>query len=115
MEDKKGKVGPFFYISNKIHSDSVVWDRAEKYGNFKTWGSHFAFWDVLSDTNWEFRELDYNHFPRGRVTYNFKERIYYIYLNPTLNQDKILEKVIEAFDLSGLNYVVDDKDEHYQS
>lgn len=115
MEDKKGKVGPFFYIASKIISDSVNWDQAEKYGDFKTWGSHYNFWDVLSDANWEFRELDYNYFPRGRVTYNFVQDKYYIYLNPKLNKEKILAKIIKEYDLSGLNYVVDDKDEHYQS
>lgn len=113
--DKKGKVGPFFYIANKIYSDSVNWDKAEDYGDFKTWGSHYGFWDALSRTNWEFQELDYNYFPRGRVTYNFVKDIYYIYLNPKLKSKTILPKIIEEFDLNGLNYVVDDKDEHYQS
>ena len=113
--DKKGKVGPFFYIANKIYSDSVIWSQAEDYGDFKTWGSHYYFWDTICKSNWDFKELEYNHFPRGRVTYNFIKELYYIYLNPRLNKDSIIKKIIEEFDLSGLNFIVDKKDEHYQS
>ena len=99
----------------KILNDAVIYDEAEIYGEFKTWGSHYNFWDSLCKTNFDFGELDYNYFPRGRVTYNFVKDVFYIYLNPKLNKKAILQKIIQEFNLNGLNYVVDDKDEHYQS
>lgn len=55
---KKGKVGPFFYIAGKILNDAVICTEAENYGEFKTWGSHYNFWDSLCKTNFDFGELD---------------------------------------------------------
>ena len=40
--------------------------------------------------------------------------MYYIYLNSSLNTENIIKKIIKEFQLEGLNYVVDDTDEHYQ-
>jgi len=114
MKNKKGKVGAFFYINENIYSDSVKIDEAELYGNFKTWGSHYEFWDVLSENNEKLKYLDYNYYPRGRVTYNYIKDEYYIYLNSKLNNQAILEKISEEFNLSDKNYIIDDKDEHYQ-
>lgn len=115
MHDKKGKVGPFYYIKKRIYSDAVVNDQAETYDKFKTWGSHYDYWDKLCRSNWAFQELDYNYFPRGRVAYDYVKNLYYIYLNPKLNNLETLQKIIDEFDLDGLNYIVDDSDEHYQS
>ena len=115
MEGQKGKVGPFFYIRGKVYSDAVDFDQAENYGDFKTWGSHWQFWDKLARKNYEFADMEYNYFPRGRVTYNFVKDIYYLYLNPKLNKEKIVVLIAAEFNLIGLNYVIDTKDEHYKS
>lgn len=115
MKIKNGKVGPFFFIQNKVHSDAMDIDRAEDYGEFKTWGSHWQFWDKLVASNYEFAELEYVYFPRGRVTYNYVKDIYYIYLNPKLNRESIIEQIVEEFELTDLHYTVDDTDEHYRS
>lgn len=113
--NKKGKVGPFFYITEKIYADSVTWDEAEDYGDFKTFGAHFEFWDKLCSTNIDFADSDYVFFPRGRVVYNRVTNMFHIYLNRTLNKESVKKKVIKAFELQGLRYTIDDTDEHYQS
>ena len=110
----KGKVGPFFYLSGEIISDSVPSFQAQRFGDFKTFGDHSKFWDKLAKKLRVLEEQEYFCCPRGRVTYNYKKDIYYIYLNSSLNNETILKKIIKEFQLEGLNYVVDDTDEHYQ-
>lgn len=109
-----GKVGPFFYKDGKIYSDSVDNEIAEEYGEFKTWGNHSDFWDVLSKKYPRFQYMEYYECPRGRVTYNYVKNKFHIYLNPRLNNMDILEKIIHEYNLDGLSYIVDDTDEHYQ-
>lgn len=110
----KGKVGPFFYKDEKIFADSVEVNSAEKYGEFKTWGNHSIFWDNLSKRHPELRYVEYFTCPRGRVTYNFNLNKFFIYLNPKLNNAKVLNMILQEFDLNGLDYSTDDSDEHYQ-
>ena len=112
MNLKVGKVGPFFYIDGQIYSDSVNSDSAEKYGDFKTWGSHDKFWSSLPLK--VRKNCEYTQCPRGRVTYNFVNNEYLIYLNPRINNPELIEKLVEEYNLSGLLYYVDDTDEHYQ-
>lgn len=109
-----GKVGPFFYRDEMIYSDSMEVDAADKYGEFKTWGNHSEFWDTLGEKHPRFRRIQYFKCPRGRVTYNFVKDKFFIYLNPKLNNELVLEKIVQEFNLDGCNYVVDDTDEHYR-
>lgn len=110
----KGKVGPFFYKDGKILADAVDIASAEKYGEFRTWGNHAIYWDSLSKTHPEFRNIEYIRCLRGRITYNFNLNKFYIYLNPKLNNIRILRMILHEFDLNELDYIVDDTDEHYQ-
>lgn len=109
-----GKVGPFFYINGEVFGDSIENNKAETYGDFKTWGNHSNYWDTLSNKYLHLKYMEYFDCPRGRVTYNTITKKYYIYLNPKLNNASVLEKIVNEFDLNGLDYTVDDTDEHYQ-
>jgi len=109
-----GKVGPFFYKDKILLADSIDINDAEKYGDYKTWGNHSIFWDNLSKIHPELRHIEYFYCPRGRVTYNHNQDKYYIYLNPKLNTKSIINMILHKFDLIGLDYIIDDTDEHYQ-
>ena len=114
MADNNGKVGPFFYLSGKILSDSMTVNSAEKYGDFKTWGDHSKFWDSLSKRYRALRNIEYFNCPRGRVTYNYTNDHYYIYLNKKLNRESIISMILKEYRIDNGNYTVDDTDEHYQ-
>lgn len=111
----EGKVGPFFYINKKIFSDSISSEKANNYGEFKNWGSHSKFWDLLSSQYPYFKKIEYYICPRGRVSYNTKQKTYVIFLNEKLNSDFIVKQIIVEFNLQGSNYIIDDNDEHYQT
>lgn len=110
----KGEVGPFFFKDGKVLSDSVEINRGEVYGDFRTWGDHSTFWDRLSEIHPELWEMEYFLCPRGRVTYNAVLDKYYVYLNANLNTKKVVDLILQEYDLVDLNYVIDDTDEHYQ-
>jgi len=97
-----------------VYSDAIDKEYAEKYGDFKTWGNHAEFWDVLSKKYRYLQDEEYFHYPRGRITYDNVNDKFHIYLNPKLNTPKILEMIFQQFDLTGGNYIVDVTDEHYQ-
>lgn len=65
MDDVAGKVGPFFYLDGQIISDSIVWPKAERYGDFKTWGSHDRFWGQLVKSRSNAATREYATVPRA--------------------------------------------------
>ena len=109
-----GKVGPFFFKDGKVLSDSVEINRGEVYGDFRTWGNHSTFWDHLSKIHPELREMEYFLCPRGRVTYNSVLDKFYVYLNSDLNNKKVVDLILQEYDIVGRDYITDDTDEHYQ-
>lgn len=94
--------------------DAIQWNTADDYGEFKTWGNHSDFWDKLSRDDSMLKEMEYFDCPRGRVTYNTDEDLYYLYLNKRINNEAVIELVIEKYNLFDCNVRIDDSDEHYQ-
>lgn len=115
MDDTGGKVGPFFYLRGRIVSDSVTCEKAESYGEFKTWGSHSSFWDRIPKGLRTPPYAEYTQCLRGRVTFHQAENRYLIYLHPKLDREKILEQIMREFHLAGCDYTVDSTDEHYRT
>ncbi|WP_025436195.1 hypothetical protein [Peptoclostridium acidaminophilum] len=112
--EKEGKVGPFFYLEETVVSDSIRHSEADVYGVYKTWSSHDRFWTVLGKFLKQYRNVEYFLYPRGRVTYNTEKDIFYVYLNPILNTPQIVDKIVQEFNLSECDYLVDDTDVHYK-
>lgn len=82
-----GCVGPFFYIDNHIVFLKITVSDGEVSGDFINHPtSHYQFSLMLGLD-------DYGHYPRGRVIYNKKRKIYYIYINKSLvnNVEEIKE------------------------
>lgn len=114
MGQCEGKVGPFFYLDGKIVADTVHHDEADDYGDFKDWGSHNDFWKIICIIYKENNAREYYTVPRGRVTYNTKTRVFHIYLNPNLNNARVVNLILEEYDLKGLKFKIDDSDLHYK-
>ena len=114
MGNSIGRVGPFFYLDGKIVADTVRYDEAENYGEFKDWGSHNDFWKIICIIYKENQEKEYYSVPRGRVTYNKNTGVYHVYLNPDINNVRVVSLILEEFCLKGLQYKIDDSDLHYK-
>lgn len=114
MTNCEGKVGAFFFLGNSVVSDSIVCQKADSYGVWKNWSSHDSFWAELGKTDKAYKNSEYFIYPRGRVAYNTEKNLFYIYLNPILNNPEIVNKVIREFSLTGCEYLIDDTDVHYK-
>ena len=100
-------VGLFFVVNNKLLLHSCTLEEAEKYGDFLNYPeSHMQIWDKYYYNKYK---VDFDYFPRGRIIYNIKENIYYIYY------DKCLEDSIREMNLikenKNVKYL---KDIHYK-
>ena len=70
--------------------------------------SHLTYFDSLG------REGDYGNYPRGRVLFDNYRRRFYVYLDKSLNNEKIRKRIIEEFNLYNYRYRTYFKeDEHY--
>lgn len=99
------KIGPFFLIQNKlIFNACPLSDGREQAGKLDNSYGH----DQLYDAN--FTTGDYIDYPRGRVIWDMVNNRAMIYIDPCINNDKVIKLVVETFDLE--NYTVK-YDDHY--
>lgn len=111
----ESKVGAFFIVNGSILSNEVNVRDGEEYGDYVNYSSHWDLWKAAQKYYPELKHIEYDTFPRGRVVFNKKTRKYIIYLDPKLNNEIDIDLIIDRFDLSSGAYIIDDKDEHYQS
>lgn len=114
--DTMPKVGPFFYIDEKIHAAKSVM-RPIKGDEFVDSDiSHFDFYEKLrkDGVKGATEHTDYGYFPRGRVLFDVKNLIYKVYV------DQCLLKSVEAKERIAKEYCLKDArfefdvDEHYR-
>ena len=61
------------------------------------------------------RELEYSMFPRGRILYNVKDNVFYVYADRNVLKDKDkIAQLIKEFNLPKYN-VAFKRDEHYKT
>ena len=100
------KIGPFFYIKNHlIYNTCTLSEGREQAGKLDNSYGHDRLFDAY------FRRGDYIDYPRGRVIWDCKEEQAIIYMDPCINREDVLEKVIAVFEIE--KYVVA-MDEHYR-
>ena len=99
------QIGPFFYIRGKlIYNACPLSEGREQAGKLDNSYGH----DQLYDTN--FKTGDYIDYPRGRVVWDKAKEQAIIYIDPCINRESVLARIISVFELS--NYVVE-FDDHY--
>ena len=99
-------LGPFFYINNKLICNKCTFEQARiqgdkldnSYGHDRLYDDYFA-------------EGDYIFYPRGRVIGDKIEQRAIIYIDPIINNQRVIEAVVSEFELE--EYIVE-FDEHYQ-
>jgi len=98
-----------------MFADSVALKDAEHAGDFADYGSsHYAMWIKAVRVNPNWKGLEYEEVPRGRVVCrnDSKKPEFIVYMAKRLS--KYRNKVIRRFNLPAGNVRWDFSDEHYQ-
>lgn len=106
-------VGIFYIINNILFSEKTEIKKAIKYGNNLTHeGSHDKFWNKRLVKLEISKKVEFDYYPRGRVIYDLKEKVFKIFIDKCINNTKIIGKINRDFNL-GENIGIYDNDEHY--
>ena len=112
----EARVGAFYYAYDHLWSDDEKVRDADEYGGFINYASHASLYDDLKAMFPKlFSKVSYDYFPRGRVVFNKATRKFIIYMDPKLNKPKIINDILDQYDIPSSQYVIDTTDEHYVS
>lgn len=106
-------IGVFYFIGNKIISHHTSLQDGEKYGDNITFSAHWELWERFVKDYPEYKFLDYDYFPRGRVVYNITAQKYILYLDHKTRGQEYIDKLKSVFGFDD-NFIFGE-DEHYQS
>lgn len=82
-------------------------------GNVDYDKSHYDYWKLLQKVYPEFRSIDYDYYPRGRVVYNKTNDIYKLFVDPCISDQFSVDKIVDDLNLPYNKVVIDSNDEHY--
>ena len=100
------KIGPFFYIGNKlIYNACTIEEGREQWNKIDNPYSHEELYDA------SFLDGDYIYEPRGRVVFDRDRRLSIIYIDMCIYKPEVIEKIREAFSLDAYEI---DFDDHYR-
>lgn len=113
LESREPCVGIFYIVRKEIYWDDVPLREAEVSGYYKIHTrTHPELWRTLRQVKKNFPEDPY-YYPRGRVSYNTKEREFEIAADKhIIANDEDKRKIISKFNISGhkVSFV---NDKHY--
>ena len=110
-------VGIFWVDTKKanVYSDKSKIRDADEYGGFKIHKRcHYEAWGHIQQENPQWKGVQYEDIPRGRVTFDIKQSKFIVTMCPMLNKPKFKDAVVEEFDLPHGHYEFDFDDEHYE-
>lgn len=96
-----GHVGIIFVRGSDLFFDSSATADAVDYGALKTHEKgHPEFWAELQQKWLVPRDEEYDEVPRGRVTYDTRKNVYYLFLDRCISErPKMVARIIEALHL----------------
>ncbi len=105
-------IGIFYIIGDKIYkSAEKVSDIESDTDGFKEYGiSHYEYWDIVCQFAPEHRWLDYDYFPRGRITYSVCDDTYFIWIDRRIDDSEHRAMISGAFHLNGEHIVFETDD-----
>lgn len=109
------QVGIFFYVDDEIVVDAVPVGSGEPYGEAVQHGGHYDYWDFCIPKTAAERKLKaraYDAYPRGRVVYFPKRKIFRVYADRCLKASAF-NAVKETYGLEAVK-VEFETDVHYQ-
>lgn len=103
-------IGIFLVISENGHSrflmDRLLVSQGERYGDAITQSGHYELWEQIQSES-QNRSLsrvpqwsEYEEWPRGRVIYNTREKIFIVYADRKLLTNKMKRAICAEFSLS---------------
>lgn len=111
---RESKVGAFYFIGNHIVSNNIDMRDGDSYGDYVNYSSHWDLWKSFLRVYPEYKYLDYDYFPRGRVVFDKKNWKYVLYIDDKIKSKEYLDKIETHYNLSKGSYEFGN-DEHYQS
>ena len=95
------EVGVFFAHGDNLWIDATPVDEAVLYGDVRTHDrGHEDFWEQLQARGAVPRDEEYDECPRGRVCYDTKQRIFHLYLDKCIRDNKdAVSRIIRAMNL----------------
>lgn len=114
LESSSPEVGPFYVIDGEVFPDteSIRDIETNSLGNKDSDETHYRYWKILKLLYPEFKNKDYDYYPRGRVVYSNTEDIYKLFVDPCVSKSEI-NKIISELNLPKSKVKVDQSDEHY--
>lgn len=108
------EVGIIFVINGQPWIDGKTLRDADDYGHMKMQThDHFAFWEQLRRAHLV-PDLEYDEVPRGRVTYDTKKSMFYLFLDRCIIKDqKMVDKIERQMNLPSKNTKIE-TDPHYK-
>lgn len=114
-ESYSPEVGPFYIIDGVVFADTeCARDLVDRGNGFKdSDNSHYDYWKILQKLYREFRDIDYDYYPRGRVVYSCKEDLYYVYLDECIRDMKNVREILIELNIP-IRKVEIKTDDHYK-
>lgn len=108
-EEKEPQVGIIYYIKDELFIEGTPVSMGEPYGQFINHPTgHDRYWDMIVQLlarhrgMVELKDLEYDHYPRGRVVYDTKKKVFTIYLDKMLiEKEEIVAGIKEKLNLTG--------------
>lgn len=99
----------------RILMDGKPLSEAEKYGDLAIFdGTHTKLWDTFQRNGIVPPDVEYEEWPRGRVSYDTKTRKFYLFADPCILKDKgLINKIKNDFKLPSAQ-IKTQGDSHYR-
>ena len=96
-----GLVGIFWWFQRRLITDTSTLSEAEPYGDLLTHAiGHLEYWTALQAAGAVPAETDYAQPPRGRVSYDMRQKRFLLYTDACILRRKdVVTKILAAFHL----------------
>jgi hypothetical protein len=111
----EGQVGIIFMRGDDLWIDSTPITDAVDYGLLKTHEKgHPDFWEELQNRGSVPRDEEYDEIPRGRVNFQTRKKVYYLFLDRCIRErPEMVSRIFEALHLPPVPATKVDGDSHY--
>jgi hypothetical protein len=93
-------VGIFWVIEGEFIPYSTPLAKAEDWGEYKNDPrGHYQVWESLRRASPKLRDLEYDHYPRGRVVFNREEKRFTVFLKASLLTSSATAVILREFNL----------------
>lgn len=115
LESYSPRLSCFWIINGELYGDEIKLKDAEANGDFLVTNSlHFLMWPSIKNLNDDFKDKDYDYYPRGRVRFNIKIQQAEVIADEKIASNDAIRDLIRD-ELGLLPTTIFSVDEHYAS